>query len=30
MGPGDIEGKYSKNPVVSGGKGIDITLDTLH
>lgn len=30
MGPGDIEGKYQKNPVASGGKGIDITLDTLH
>lgn len=30
MGPGDIEGKYSKNPVASGGKGINITLDTLH
>ena len=30
MGPGDIEGKYSKNPVASGGKGVDITLDTLH
>lgn len=30
MGPGDIEGKYSRNPVASGGKGIDITLDTIH
>lgn len=30
MGPGDIEGKYTRNPVASGGKGIDITLDILH
>jgi cytochrome c-type biogenesis protein CcmH len=30
MGPGDIEGKYSKNPVAPGGKAVDITLDTLH
>jgi cytochrome c-type biogenesis protein CcmH len=30
MGPGDIEGKFSKNPVASGGKGVDVTLDTLH
>jgi hypothetical protein len=30
VGPGDIEGKYAKNPVAAGSKGVDITLDTLH
>jgi cytochrome c-type biogenesis protein CcmH len=30
MGPGDIEGKYSKNPVTGDQKSIDITLDTSH
>lgn len=30
LGPGDIEGKYIKNPVAVGDKSVDITLDTLH
>ena len=30
VGPGDIEGRFSKNPITVGQKGIDVTLDTLH
>ena len=30
VGPGDIEGHYSINPVDVGQKGIDVVLDTIH
>ncbi len=30
VGPGDIEGRYAKNPVTVGQKAVDVTLDTLH
>lgn len=28
--PGDLEGKYDKNPTLPGGRDIDITIDTAH
>lgn len=27
--PGDMEGKYDKNPTLPGGRDIDITIDTV-
>lgn len=27
--PGDLEGKYDKNPTLPGGRNIDITIDTV-
>ncbi len=27
--PGDLEGKYDKNPTLPGGRDIDITIDTV-
>jgi len=28
--PGDIEGRYAKNPTLPGGRDFEITLDTVH
>lgn len=28
--PGDLEGKYAKNPTLAGGRDIDIVIDSVH
>ena len=28
--PGDIEGRYAKNPTLSGGRDLEIVLDSVH